>query len=271
MTKNNLPQFDMLRQFYQSSEKYLSMIDYHTNPHRIEVTRQYVEFVTKEAKGYETILDLGCGPGLSSYLLSEKGFIVTGLDISQKFLDVSKNRESDRLHLVQGDICSLDFPDESFDIVTSHELVEHILDTAKALKEMCRVVKKEGKVIILGPNLFSPLSALRATFKLGNKIPFYKTRLNAFKLFIKNSVLFVKKRLQRHPEFIGIKPDLDNFSESDEDTVYLASFLDIYKWLMNNGFKTRTAVFPEQRFAGKVLSRYFPSFSSGIKIVAERF
>lgn len=246
------------------------MIDYHTNPHRIEITRQYVNFVEKEAKGYQTILDLGCGPGLSSYLLSERGFIVTGVDISQKFLSVSKAKESDRLRLVRGDVSSLDFPDSSFDIVISHELIEHITDVKKALGEMQRVVKKGGKIIILGPNLFSPLSALRAIFRVRRKIPFYKTRLNALKLFIRNSILFIKKWLQKQPDFITIRPRLDNFSESDEDAVYLSSFLDIYKWLKNNGFKVTAATFPKQRLLGKFLSKYFPSFSSGIKIVAQK-
>lgn len=259
-----------LKRFYESSEKYLKMINYQTNPHRIEITHQYVNFVEKEAKGYKTILDLGCGPGLSSYLLSERGFIVTGVDISQKFLDASKVKESDRLRLVQGNVSSLDFSDSSFDIVTSHELIEHIPEVDKALREMKRVLKEGGKIIILGPNLFSPLSALRAVFRIGRKMPFYRSRLNALKLFARNSILLIKKLVQKQPDFIIIRPLLDNFSESDEDAVYLSSFPDIYKWLKNNEFKVRAATFPEQGLPGKILSRYFPSFSSGIKIVAEK-
>lgn len=261
---------DNLKRFYESSEKYFKMINYQTNPHRIEITRQYVDFAETEAKGYQTILDLGCGPGLSSYLLSERGFIVTGVDISRKFLDISKARESDRLRLVQGDVSSLDFPDSSFDIVSSHELIEHITDVEKALGEMQRVAKKGGKIIILAPNLFSPLSALRAIFSLRRKIPFYKSRLNALKLFIKNSILLIKKWLQKQPDFITIKPRLNNFSGSDDDAVYLSSFLDIYKWFKNNGFKVTPAIFHRQRLLGKILSKYLPSFSSGIKIVAQK-
>lgn len=261
---------DNLRRFYESSEKYLKMINYQTNPHRIKVTCQYVDFVEKEAKGCQTILDLGCGPGLSSYLLSERGFTVTGVDISQKFLDVSKAKQSDKLRLVQADVSSLDFPDGSFDIVTSHELIEHIIEVDRALREMKRVLKKGGKIIILAPNLFSPLSALRAVFRIREKISYYKTRLNALKLFIGNSILLIKKWLQKQPDFITIRPRLDNFSESDEDAVYLSSFLDIYKRLKNNGFEVIAATFPEQRLLGKFLSRCFPSFSSGIKIVAKK-
>lgn len=261
---------DNLKRFYESSDKYLKMINCQTNPHRIEITNQYVNFVVKEAKGYQTILDLGCGPGLSSYLLSETGFIVTGVDISQKFLDVSKARESDRLRLVQGDVCSLDFPDSSFDIVTSHELIEHITDVEKALGEMQRVLKSGGKIIILAPNLFSPLSALRATFRGAGTTPFYRSRLNALKLFIRNSILLIKKWLQKQPDFITIKPRLNNFSGSDDDAVYLSSFLDIYKWLKNNGFKVTPSTFHGQRLLGKILCKYFPSFSSGIKIVAQK-
>lgn len=270
MTNKTSQISENLKRFYETSEKYLNMINYKTNPHRIEITRQYVNFVEKEAEGYQTILDLGCGPGLSSYLLSEMSFIVTGLDISRKFLDVSRDKESDRLQLVQGDVCSLNFPDNSFDIVASHELIEHITDVDKALHEMQRVVEKGGKIIILAPNLFSPLSALRAVFRKGEEIPFYKSQWNALKLFTQNSFLLIKKWLQKQPDFIAIIPQLNDFSESDEDAVYLSSFIDIYKWLKNNGFKVTTAVFPEQRPYGKILSKYFPSFASGIKIVAEK-
>jgi ubiquinone/menaquinone biosynthesis C-methylase UbiE len=269
--KNDLSKIsEDLKKFYETSEKYLKMINYKTNPHRIEVTMQYVNFVAKEAEGYQTVLDLGCGPGLSSYLLSKRGFIVTGLDISQKFLDLSKHKESETLRLVQGNVCSLDLPDSSFDIVVSHELIEHIVKVDKALHEMQRVVKKGGKIIILAPNLFSPLSALRAIFRAKGKSPFYTTRLNALKLFIQNTFLLIKKWLQKQPDFISVTPRLDNFSGSDEDAVYLSSFLDIYKWLKNNGFKVTSATFADQRAMGKILTKYFPSFSSGIKIIAKK-
>ncbi|MFH1783737.1 MAG: methyltransferase domain-containing protein [bacterium] len=259
-----------LKKFYETSEEYLRMINYKTNPHRIEVTRQYVGFVVKEAQGCKTVLDLGCGPGLSSYMLKEQGFIVTGLDISQQFLDVSKHKESQTLHFIQGNVCALGFADNSFDIIACHELIEHIVKVDEALTEMKRVVKGGGKIIILAPNLFSPLSALRAVFMAGEKAPFYASRLNALRLFIQNSLLLVKKWLQKQPDFINVKPRLDNFSGSDADAVYLSAFLDIYKWFKNNGFKVTSATFAQQGAPGKILSKYFPSFSSGIKIIAEK-
>ena len=53
----------------------------------------------------------------------------------------------------------LPFQNETFDVVCSNELIEHVPDVETALAEMIRVTRKGGRIIICGPNLCSPTHA----------------------------------------------------------------------------------------------------------------
>jgi len=103
-------------------------------------------------------LDVGCGYGAQVMLLAEsvgpKGH-VTGVDISRKFLNYGRDivKRSGLLHcisLVEGDMNALPFDENTFDWVWSASCVGYFPnDPIPALKEMVRVVKPGGRVIIL--------------------------------------------------------------------------------------------------------------------------
>lgn len=104
------------------------------------------------------ILDLGCGYGrLSSQILSEFPLAeIRGIDISQKYVDIYNKKLNPRAQAYQGDITNLKFRNNSFDyiyIVTTLMYLESKDLQAKALKEMFRVLKKNGKIVILERNL----------------------------------------------------------------------------------------------------------------------
>lgn len=260
---------NQLKSFYRQSDHYLAMINPESNPHRIEVNEAYVNFVHRHAGRYKTVLDLGCGTGFSSFLLSKREFKVTGLDISDKFLAVMKPKESKNLKFIVGDILNLEFPDRSFDVVTSHEVIEHITNIEKALNEMTRIVKKGGRIIIVSPNLGSPLNPLRFIMSRKKSTALYKNKYQAQLEFFKRCYRLLVKKIKA-PEFIYRKPDLFSQFESDNDTVYLATYLDIAKYFERQGFKISHSYYQSQSLGGKILSLFFPSLSSGIRIVAEK-
>lgn len=96
------------------------------------------------------ILDVGCGTGNFSVKLAEIGCKVVGIDLSEKMLNIARAKIKEDLDLEfhQMDVCKLDFSDEEFDGVFSMAAFEFIGEPQKAYKEMYRVLKKNGNLLI---------------------------------------------------------------------------------------------------------------------------
>ncbi|HEU4478236.1 MAG TPA: class I SAM-dependent methyltransferase [Pyrinomonadaceae bacterium] len=94
------------------------------------------------------ILDIGCGTGANLEMLAEFGK-AQGVDVSSEALAFCRARGLDQVH--QGEAEQLPFPDRSFDLVTALDVVEHLDDDLKGLKEMRRVLSPEGRALIFVP------------------------------------------------------------------------------------------------------------------------
>lgn len=106
----------------------------------------------QEVKG-KKVLDAGCGTGIFSIIFARNGASeVVGIDISEGSLSTGqKLKESSGLPNVsfrKGDMLSLSFPDESFDIVWAWGTVHHTTDPFKAIEELIRVLKKRGSILL---------------------------------------------------------------------------------------------------------------------------
>ena len=100
------------------------------------------------------ILDISCGTGQLLNKLKWRAKLY-GVDISQEMLRVAKRRLGDSAILQKGDVHNLPFKDNTFDYVISTEAFHHYGDQIKALREMNRIVKNKGKVIISDINFLS--------------------------------------------------------------------------------------------------------------------
>jgi demethylmenaquinone methyltransferase/2-methoxy-6-polyprenyl-1,4-benzoquinol methylase len=98
-------------------------------------------------------LDLCCGTGDISFALAARGAEVTGLDFSEKMLDVARQRtQNSKLktqNFIQGDALNVPFPDASFDIVTIGYGLRNLASVDAGLREMRRVLKPGGRLVIL--------------------------------------------------------------------------------------------------------------------------
>ncbi len=98
------------------------------------------------------LLDCGCGPGSITEGLAEavKPGQVTAIDTSENVLEHAKERISKNkitnIRFEVGDVCRLDYSDNSFDALFSHNVLEHIPDAGTALQEMYRVLKPGGVI-----------------------------------------------------------------------------------------------------------------------------
>ena len=97
------------------------------------------------------VLDLGCGTGYGTQLLAESAAFVGGLDRSLE-LTWQISSPYDRARFLWADAVYLPFADGTFDLVTSFQVIEHILDTDRYLEEIWRVLADRGILVISTPN-----------------------------------------------------------------------------------------------------------------------
>ena len=93
------------------------------------------------------ILDVGCGTGANLEMLAQFG-VSEGVDVSDDALEFCKKKG---LKVHRGLAEQLPFEDESFDVVTALDVVEHLDDDVAGLKEMNRVLKNDGRTLIFVP------------------------------------------------------------------------------------------------------------------------
>lgn len=122
-------------------------------PLRSYAHRTQYRTIARLVKPGERVLDAGCGEGVLSWYLAERGADVTAMDISQPNLEnakkfLEKKGVADRVTLVQGDAEALPFPDASFDVVVSSHVLEHLPDFDKGLSEIRRVAKSRAIVAL---------------------------------------------------------------------------------------------------------------------------
>src|SRR5215467_14244161 len=105
----------------------------------------------------QRILEIACGRGGFSRELSACGASVTGCDFSLAALRVGTEKlkasgDGKTCAFVQGDAQVLPFANESFDTIVSCETIEHVPDVRSAVREMWRVAKPGGKLLLTTPN-----------------------------------------------------------------------------------------------------------------------
>ena len=96
----------------------------------------------------ERILDLAAGTGTSSAALAKGGAEVVACDLSEGMIEVGRERHPD-IEFVRGNAMSLDFEEASFDAVTISWGLRNIPDPGLALREMMRVVRPRGRLVVL--------------------------------------------------------------------------------------------------------------------------
>jgi ubiquinone/menaquinone biosynthesis C-methylase UbiE len=110
------------------------------------------------------VLDAGCGPGYLLEALANRGFRVSGMDGSDGMLQSAESRlraahPDFPFTLKQGDIEHLPFEDAQFDLVLSTGVIEYLQGDARVLREIHRVLRPDGHLVLPVTNLWSPVNA----------------------------------------------------------------------------------------------------------------
>lgn len=103
----------------------------------------------KRIKG-KHILDIGCGYGSLSSLLLKRGATVTATEVENKKLEFAKKKlgSSKNISFVKVEDERLPFPDNSFDIVTLFDVIEHVKTPELLMSEVTRVLKPKGLLYV---------------------------------------------------------------------------------------------------------------------------
>ena len=116
---------------------------------RITNLARFIYRKIKNKKG--SFIDIGAGNGLVLRFFRDRGFTVTGMELSQELCDAMKrNPEMGGISIVQGNITQKKGA-ESFDYVLASDVIEHIKDDKKALQNLFSYVKKGGLLILTVP------------------------------------------------------------------------------------------------------------------------
>jgi len=124
---------------------------------RLEMMRRFVRF-----DGVR-ILDIGCGIGAYLEKFRGLGAHEIGVDTdAEKLLQAHRKKRLNRLATCASE--ELPFPDQTFHAVLLHEVIEHVDDDYATIREACRVVKPNGRVIVFAPNRWYPFETHGAYF-----------------------------------------------------------------------------------------------------------
>lgn len=104
----------------------------------------------------KTLLDVGCGLGAYCDIFSKMGFRAYGIDYIKEVVELARqNIKNDSVNLRVENIYNLSFSDNFFDFVICKEVLQVIYDSERALKELKRVLRKDGMLAIITLNSLS--------------------------------------------------------------------------------------------------------------------
>jgi SAM-dependent methyltransferase len=94
------------------------------------------------------VLDAGCGSGRNMIELSRLGS-VTGVELSETSVTLARQRDAGEV--ISGSVLEMPFPDDSFDLAVSLDVIEHLEDDLTALRELRRTVAQGGALLVTVP------------------------------------------------------------------------------------------------------------------------
>lgn len=257
---------------------------YRTRPaeYRVELVEEednasYAEFISHFAAKGSMLLDFGTGSWRLPLSLSRHGFDVTGVDIFSEddLVRFSSKLEGSGAKLLTYDGKTLPFPDQSFDVVSSRNVFEHIINVDDVLNELDRVLKPGGLFILHGPNWSGPNIPIRAILSLlrsGRRYWQYECILDAIVGLFRSFVWYMRVRFSSSPHFLLIYPRMKNgtifFEKSDDDAVHLNQPYSFYSWFVKKGYSVVRYNRQEGScFLTKLFNSAFPSFATSNRMV----
>ena len=118
----------------------------------------YKDLIRRYLRPGDALLDAGCGRYLRFCREFAQEAHVVGIDLEETF----ECDNSQAPYAIRGDVGALPFPSDSFDIVISRSVVEHLDEPPQVFREFARVLRPGGTVVIITPNKYDYVSVIAA-------------------------------------------------------------------------------------------------------------
>lgn len=104
------------------------------------------------------LLEIGCACGFLLLAAQRRGFDAEGVEMSEWASGVARDQHGLRVHT--GRLEDQGFEDDSFDVVVLADVIEHLTDPRATLREIHRITRPGGRVVVLTPDVGSPMARL---------------------------------------------------------------------------------------------------------------
>ena len=170
----------------QWDKNYLEWLKGDISPYLLEYRKDYLEDILRPMSEFWEIKpgliygEIGCGLAIVGLEMAKKGCLVVGIDLSLEGLKLAKKlyeQEKREGFFINGNILKIPLKSASLDLIYGGGVLEHFKNTAGAIKELYRILKKGGHIFATVP--FVSLSALTYRQLYGNipDLPFLKNIL----------------------------------------------------------------------------------------------
>lgn len=120
-------------------------IRFYESPRGQQILQKEAAYLYHALQGCDAILDVGCGIGVFEQQLPTLNIV--GVDISEAMVEEARRRSTKTF--LQGDAMDLPFPNEAFDAVFTVTTLEFLEDDQRAVQEMGRVTRPQGRLIVM--------------------------------------------------------------------------------------------------------------------------
>ncbi len=194
--------YNTMSKGWWQADSFLNILETGIHPIRSDYIKSCIERfqVNRTKNNKNTLLDIGCGGGIITEDMARQGFNVTGIDISSASLATAKQHAIDNklsINYQQAAAEQLPFDNNSVDIITCCDVLEHVDDVNQVILEISRVLKPNGLFIYdtINKTLMSRIGAI----EVAQNIPwtrFMPKNTHVWHQFIRPNHL--KKILQKH-------------------------------------------------------------------------
>ncbi|MGD9580165.1 MAG: class I SAM-dependent methyltransferase [Vampirovibrionia bacterium] len=243
-----------LREFYNNFLKYTTINSFYQIS-KLTTDNKYTKYVMRYIEPESKVLDIGMGAGILTLEMARISKDVTGIDVASSVVDYAaglknielrrykliedykkQNYNTDQMSNINYQVCdaeALSFKNNTFDIIVAQDIIEHLPAPIKALNEMIRCLKDNGKIILIlhTPELDTNLnieSWKQNIAKMKNKDAVSKMNYSVLSTWIKRKKLKVDKlKVTYNNPFINLLTSLITklqgalFIEKFEDTIIL--------------------------------------------------